>query len=328
MAAGAARVVVTDYTFPDLERERRAAERHGATFEAHQCRTAGEVAEAVRGATVAVVQFAPCDARAIEGLAPGATLLRYGIGYDNIDVSAAMARSVPVGYVPDYCIDEVADHTVALLLALLRKVTALDASVRAGRWDAVGVARPLRPFGETTIGLLGFGRIGRQVWERLKPFGFSFIVADPMLGAAQAASLGVRLVDHATLFRESDALSLNAPAVADTVGIVRADNLRRMKRDAVIVNTSRGKLVVEDDLAAALVEGVIAGAALDVFEREPLPEDSPLRKAPNLLLTPHAAWYSDSAIGRLQQLIADDIEAALTGGKPRRLVPEMQEGGN
>ncbi len=322
MSAGTARrVVVTDYTFPDLDRERMAAEKMGASFEAHQCRTAEEVARAIEGAGVAVVQFAPCGADAIAGLAPGATLLRYGIGYDNIDVAAAADRSMPVGYVPDYCIDEVADHTVALLLSSLRKLPGLDASLRAGRWEAVAAARPLEPFAETVVGFLGFGQIGREICRRLKPFGFRFIVADPMLDDATALDLGVRRVDIATLFAQADALSLNAPATPETTGIVNAATLRTMKPAAVIVNTARGKLVDEAALATALTDGVIAGAALDVFENEPLPADSPLRQAPNLILTPHAAWYSEAAIGRLQQLIADDIGAALSGSRPRRPVP-------
>ncbi|HEY0920920.1 C-terminal binding protein [Devosia sp.] len=315
------RVVVTDYTFPSLGREQAAAEAAGAAFEAFQCKSADEVAQAVRGADVAVVQFAPCDAAAIAGLAPGATLLRYGIGYDNIDVAAAAAQGMPVGYVPDYCIAEVADHTATLLLTLLRKLVPLDASVRQGRWDAVAVARPLRPFDATTVGFLGFGRIGREVCARLAPFGFHFIAADPALQDAEAAQLGIRRVSTEALFREADALSLNAPAVPETIGIVNRDTLRLMQPHAVIVNTARGKLIDEPALAEALHAGRIAGAGLDVFDSEPLPADSPLRGAPGLLLSPHAAWYSEAAIDRLQQLVAQDIAAALAGGRPRRPVP-------
>ena len=315
------RVVVTDYTFPALDRERAAAEAAGASFEAFQCRTAEEVADAVACATVAVVQFAPCDAEAVRRLAPGATLIRYGIGYDNIDVAAAAKRGIPVGYVPDYCIEEVADHTVSLLLTLLRKIPTLDASVRAGRWEAVAAAKPLRPFGETTVGFLGFGRIGREVCARLRPFGFRFLVADPALADEEAVRLGVGRCDIATLFRDADALSLNAPAVAETVHIVNRDTLASMRPGAVIVNTARGKLVDETALAEALAAGRVAGAALDVFEGEPLPAESPLRGAPNLVLTPHAAWYSEAAIDRLQARVAGDVAAALAGRRPRRPVP-------
>lgn len=315
------RVVVTDYTFPALDQERKAAESAGAQFEAHQCRSSAEVAEAIRGADVAVVQFAPCDAEAIAGLAPNATLLRYGIGYDNIDVAAASSRGMPVGFVPDYCVDEVADHTAAMVLSMLRKLPALDASVREGRWEAVAVAQPLKAFRDSVVGFLGFGRIGREIHARLKPFGFRFLVSDPALSTQDAEGLGIALADIDTLFREADALSLNAPAVEGTIGIVNRRTLGLMKPGAVIVNTARGKLVDEAALAEALASGRIGGAALDVFEVEPLPAASPLRSAPNLMLTPHAAWYSDAAIGRLQGLIAQDIERALSGERPRRPVP-------
>ncbi|WP_052731993.1 C-terminal binding protein [Devosia geojensis] len=316
------RVVVTDYTFPALSAEEAAARAAGAEFAAFQCRTGEEVAEAVKGADVAVVQFAPMTRAAIAGLAPNAAVIRYGIGYDNIDLAAANAHGVPAGYVPDYCLDEVADHTTALILSLLRKIPPLDASVRRGEWAAVKIASPLPAYGETTIGLLGLGQIGRAVVKRLAPSGFRFIVADPALDEATAAGLGVERVTADALVARADVLSLHVPATPETTGFVNAERLSRMKRTAVLVNTARGALVDEAALAAALASGTIAGAALDVFTTEPLPADSPLRDAPNLILTPHAAWYSDAAITRLQQLVADDIAAHLAGRPLRRPVPE------
>jgi len=317
----AQRVVVTDYTFPSLAQEEAAARAAGAEFAAYQCRSADEVTEALAGATVGVVQFARCTAEAVAGLAPNAALIRYGIGFDNIDVDAAGTRRIPVGYVPDYCLDEVAEHAAASLLALLRKLPALDASVRAGEWQAVAVARPMKPFSETLVGFFGFGQIGRLVHRRLKGFGFSFAVADPVLSDAEAAELGVRQVDADTLFGEADAISLHAPATPQTHHVVNAERLAQMRPNAVIVNTSRGALVDEDALAAALRAGRIAGAALDVFEVEPLAAGSPLHQAPGALLTPHAAWYSENAIARLQGLVAQDITNHLTGRPLRRPVP-------
>jgi D-3-phosphoglycerate dehydrogenase / 2-oxoglutarate reductase len=315
------RVVVTDYTFPELAAEHAAATEEGAEFTALQCKTADDVAGAVRGADVAVVQFAPLTARAIDGLAEGAAILRYGIGFDNIDVAAANARGIPVGYVPDYCIDEVADHTVALILAQLRKLLPLDQSVRAGRWAAVAIAQPLLAYSETVIGFLGLGQIGRAVLERLRPSGFGFLVADPALDEAAATRLGVTVVDAETLVERADVLSLHVPATPQTTHFIGAARLARMKPTAFLVNTARGALVDESALAAALNNGTIGGAALDVFETEPLPENSPLRNAPNLILSPHAAWYSASAITRLQQLVADDIATWLRDGMLRKPVP-------
>ena len=315
------RVVVTDSTFPDLSRERAAAEQLGAEFVSCQCKSAEDVVRAVEGADVAMVQFAPLTAQAIAGLAEGAGIIRYGIGYDNIDVDAAFGRGSAVGYVPDYCTAEVADHTVSLVLMALRKLPQLDASVRAGDWKAVAVAKPIKPFSETTVGFLGLGRIGGFVLDRLRPFGFRFLVADPQIDASRAAQLGVVCVERDALFRQADVISLHAPATAATAHVVNARTLGSMKPGAVIVNTARGRLIDEAALAEALSTGTIGGAALDVFETEPLPSGSPLRDAPNLILTPHAAWYSDAAIVRLQELAAADIGRLLSGKAPRCPVP-------
>jgi D-3-phosphoglycerate dehydrogenase len=315
------RVVVTDFTFPDLAQEEAAAVGGGAVFASHQCRTAADVTAAVAGADVVVVQFAPFDAAAAAAVAPGATVIRYGVGFNNIDVVAAEGQGLRVGYVPDYCADEVADHTAAAALSMLRKLPMLDASVRAGTWAAVAHAKPLKPFSDTDFGFFGLGQIGRAVLARLKGFGFRFLAADPGLSAEEAARIGVTLVDAATLLREADIITLHAPATAQTTGFFNAARLATMRPNAVIVNSARGQLIVEEDLAEALTRGTIAGAALDVFHVEPLPADNPLRHAPNTLLTPHAAWYSEAAIHRLQALVAEDIARALRGEGPRKPVP-------
>jgi D-3-phosphoglycerate dehydrogenase len=315
-----ARVVVTDYTFPDVAQERDAATAGGADFTAAQCKTAQDVVAAVAGADVVAVQFAPFGADACNAVAPGATVIRYGVGYDNIDLVAAKAAGLKIGYVPDYCADEVADHTAAAALTLLRKLIPLDASVRAGEWAAVKHAKPLKPLNKTVFGFFGMGQIGQAILTRLKGFGFEFIVADPGLSAEQAAAAGVTLVDNDTLLARADILSLNAPATAQTTNYFNAARLAQMQPHAMIVNSARGQLIVEHDLAEALQTGVIAGAALDVFHAEPLPMSSALRGAPNLLLTPHAAWFSDAAIDRLQGLVAQDIARALAGQPLRKPV--------
>ncbi len=317
------RCVVTDYNFPDLRAEREAAERNGAEFHAHQSVTAADVTAVVGDANVAVVQFAPFDAMAVDALAPDATIIRYGVGFDNIDLHAAREAGVKVGYVPDYCVDEVAEHTVAAILTLLRKLPVLDRSVRSGAWDPVAVARPIKPFADTTIGFFGFGQIGRAVWYRLRGFGFSGLVSDPALDPQAAGRLGLELTDAEAVFAKSDAITLHAPATEATIGFVNAERMELMQRHAVIVNTARGPLIDETDLADALYNGTIGGAALDVFESEPLPVGSPLRQAANCLITPHAAWYSDAAVGRLQGLVAQDIDRALNGKPPRRPVPGL-----
>jgi len=312
------RVVVTDYTFPSLDQERAAA---GTDFAAFQCRTAEEVTVAVTGADVVVVQFAPFGPAAAAAMTPGGTVIRYGVGYNNIDLDAAAAHGLQVGYVPDYCADEVADHTAAAALTMLRKLPMLDASVRAGEWAAVKVAKPMKPLNKTVFGFFGLGQIGRAVLTRLRGFGFHFLATDPGLSADVATELGVELVDLDTLLRRSDIITLHAPATAITTRYFNAARLATMQPHAVLVNSARGQLIVEQDLADALTRGIIAGAALDVFHVEPLPADNLLRHAPNLLLTPHAAWFSDVAIHRLQELVAEDIARALRGQPPRKPVP-------
>ena len=308
------RVVVTDYTFPNLSQEQAAA---GADFAAHQCRTAEAVAAAVSGAQVALVQFAPFGPAAAAAMQKGGTVIRYGVGYNNIDLAACAAHGLQVGYVPDYCADEVAEHTAAMALAMLRKLPMMDASVRRGEWAAVKVARPIKPFGQTRFGFFGLGQIGQAVLTRLRGFGFHFMAHDPGVTALD----GVEMVSAEELLRRADIISLHAPATAVTTEYFNAVRLATMQPHAIIVNSARGQLIVEADLADALTRGVIAGAALDVFHVEPLPADSPLRSAPNLLLMPHAAWYSEVAIHRLQELVAEDITRALRGIGPRKPVP-------
>jgi D-3-phosphoglycerate dehydrogenase / 2-oxoglutarate reductase len=315
------KVVVTDYTFPALAQEEAAARAAGADFAGHQCKTAEEVAAAVAGADVAVVQFAPFGPAAAAAIKPGATVIRYGVGYNNIDLAACAKHGLKVGYVPDYCADEVADHTAAAALTLLRKLMPMDASVRRGEWAAVKIAKPMKPFNKTQFGFFGLGNIGRAVHARLKGFGFQFLAADPGLTDAQANEMGVRKVTAEALLREADITSLHAPATAETTEYFNAARLATMQPHAMLVNSARGQLINESDLAEALTHGTIAAAALDVFHVEPLQPDNPLRAAPNLLLTPHAAWYSEAAIHQLQFLVAGDITRALAGQGPRKPVP-------
>lgn len=315
-------VVVTDYTFPTLAREEAAAASGKARFAAFQCASETEVIDAVAGATVVAVQFAPLSAKAIAGLAPGARIIRYGVGYDNIDIASALRNNHPVAYVPDYCTDEVADHTATLILARLRKVADLDRSVRAGEWSAVARARPMPAFSQTCIGFLGLGRIGRAVLERLKPFGFRFLIRDPALSDQDAAQLGAEHASNLeTLLAQADVLTLHLPSSAETRHIISSSALAQMKNSAILINTARGDLIDEAALAVALQAGTIAAAALDVFQAEPLAADHPFRGLENLTLTPHAAWYSDSAIDKLQSCVADEIARGLAGREPRCPVP-------
>lgn len=307
------RVPVTDYTFPNLEPEQQVLSHIGATVEGYQCKTEDEVIKAIQGAKVILAQFAPITHKVLGHLGPGATVVRYGVGVDNIDLKAAKALRVNVAYVPDYCLDEVADHTVAMLLTLLRQISMLDQGVREGRWDGIQMTRPMLPLNQSVIGFIGFGRMGQMVLSRLKSFGCSFVAYDPFLNQEKAIALGVSLSSLEDVLSQSDAITLHAPLTEQTRHIINAERLHLMKPSAVIVNTARGSLIDPEALTDALKGQRLRGAGLDVFEKEPLPLDSPLRKAKNLLLSPHMAWYSETAIERLQRLAAEEALRALQG---------------
>ena len=307
------RAVVTDHGFVDLSAESSAAAACGVELEDCQCADEAELVRALEGTAVALVQLIPVPAAALAGLRPDAVLIRYGVGVDNIDLAACRERGVRVCNVPDYGLDEVADHSVALLLGLLRRLPALDAQVRGGGWNLKEVMAPVPPLSATVGGVLGFGRIGREVARRLRACGMKVIAHDPVVDADAMAAEEVEGVSCDELFARAGAISLHAPATAATKGLVNAERLASMPDGAVIVNCARGELIVEADLAAALQSGKLAGAGLDVFVREPLEESSPLRTAPNVLLTPHAAWYSKESTARLQRLAAEELGRALRG---------------
>lgn len=317
------KVVVTDYTFPDLSHETAAASAAGVQLISHQCKSPQEVVSAVDGADLVLVQFATVNSEAIAKLAEGAAIVRYGIGFDNIDLKACSERGITVGYVPDYCADEVADHASACILAMLRKLPQLDASVRRKEWSSVSIAKPIFSSKNIKIGFFGFGSIGRMLRSRLEPFGFSFAVTDPGISSDEAKALNVDLLHVDELFRTCDVISLHAPSTPQTNNVVNAERLATMKSNAIIVNTSRGSLIDEAALAEALTSATIGGAALDVFAAEPLSGDSPLRAAPNLLMTPHAAWYSEAAIDLLQKLAGEDVINHFSGRPLRKLVPQF-----
>jgi D-3-phosphoglycerate dehydrogenase len=311
------RMVITDHAFADEQFERTAAQDMGADFAVFQASTEAGAAEAVRGADIALVNFAPMTEPVLRQMNSGAAVVRYGIGYDNVDLDAARSYGIRVCNVPDYGADTVADHAVSVTLAMIRKLELFSRAITAGEWPSPTELAPIRSMAETTVGLLGTGRIGMAVANRLRPFGFDVLAYDPYADASVAAEHGISLVELDELFRRSNVLSLHAPATPETTGIVSTENLAKMPAGAFLVNTSRGALVDQDAVVAALNSGQLAGAALDVFVPEPLPVDHALRSHPNALLTPHAAFYSEQSLRDLQRLAAE--EALRAGrGEPLR----------
>jgi D-3-phosphoglycerate dehydrogenase len=299
-------VVVTDQVFPDVDTERAILAEAGATLTVATGSRA-EVLTLAASADALLTTYFPLGAEDIKLLTRCKIIARYGIGVDNIDLAGASAAGIIVTNVPDYCVEEVAAHAVALLLASARRLQEGHRQVADGGWG-VGPLRPMLRPSEMTVGLIGFGRIGRRVARTLRAMEMRVLVHDPYLGAGAD---GVRQVDLDELLAVSDAVSLHCPLTSQTRGLINADTLRQMKPGALLVNTSRGPLVRLDSVLSALRAGTLRAAALDVLEQEP-PEPG-LADIPGLLLTPHVAYYSESSLRESQRKAAGQVVKCLTG---------------
>lgn len=249
----------------------------------------------------------------------------YGIGYDNIDVAAASQRGIWVSNVPGFCAEDVANHTLALLLAASRRLLALDASTRRGEWDPVGVTSGAVRLNTQTLGLVGFGEIGRRVARRAVAFGLRVLVYSPHTTVELAREYGAERTDLATIFATSDYVSLHLPSTASSRGLINASTLATFKPTAWLINAGRGSLIDEAALLDALQTGRLAGAALDVRNSEPTPAPDAFRGLPNVILTPHAAYYTEQSLIELRERAAGNIAAVLAGGQPNHPInPEIK----
>jgi D-3-phosphoglycerate dehydrogenase len=267
-----------------------------------------------------LVQYGALTRRVFEGLARLRVVVRYGVGVDGIDLAAATDHGVPVVNVPDYGTDEVANHAVALLLALARKLTRLDRQTRDGGWDVFRVG-PITRLAGQTVGILGCGRIGSAVARKLAGFDVRLLGYDPYVERFPA---GVQPVAFERLLAESDYLSIHCPLSAETRHLLDAEALARMRPSAVLINTARGGIVDTTALVEALQMGLLAGAGLDVLEQEPIDPASPLLRMEQVIVTPHAAWYSEEGRSDLKRRAAEEAVEVLRGGRPRHCVnPEV-----
>lgn len=305
-------VAYTDYVFPDLEGERTLLAQAGARLLGNQARDEAEVIATCADAEALIVQLAPVTASVIAALPRCRMMVRLGIGYDNIDVAAAQAHGIAVCNVPDYCTGEVADHTLALALALVRELGPIDARVRAGDWKLAPVRR-LPALDRLAFGTIGFGRIAQAVLQRARAFGCRLLASDPFVPDEVFAAQGVERLSVDALCAQADVLSLHAPSTPETHHLLNADRLARLKPGSIVLNCARGALIDTHALAAALATGRPAYAGLDVFETEPLAADHPLRTLPNVLLTSHVAWLSDASGPRLQRLATEEVARYLRG---------------
>ena len=309
------RVLILDANYPHYEAERAVLEPLGA--EVLPVSSGGDPAS-VQGelarADAVLVREAVLDAGTIGRMSRCRVIVRYGVGVDNIDLEAARERRIYVANVPDYGADEVAEHTVALMLAVWRRVAAADRAVRAGRWGFAG-GRPVLRLAGRVLGIVGFGRIGRRLYQKVRGFGFrKVLVYDPF--ASVADEEGVEPAELDRLCREADVISLHAPLTPQTRALIDARRLGLMKPTAILINTARGPIVDEEALLEALEKGRLLGAGLDTFTQEPLPSTHPLRFLDNVVLTDHTAWYSEESLAELQQRAAEEVARVLQGMRP------------
>ncbi|MEI6760443.1 MAG: C-terminal binding protein [Betaproteobacteria bacterium] len=316
-------IVVTDYKFPDLALEQAAAEHAGCDLIGHHCESEAELKAAVTDADAVITQFARLSAPVVAAMTRARAIVRYGIGVDNVDLDAARQHGIPVANIPDYCIDEVADHTLSFILAMTRQVVTHTADLRAGHWRLAVPVSGMKVLRDQTVGLVGFGRIGREVAARLLAFKCRVLVCDPMVPEAEIQRLGALSVPLTQLLAESDIVSLHCPSTPATRHIIGPAALAAMKPSALLVNVARGDLVDTHALLDALQSGHLGAAALDVFDPEPLPLEHALRTLPNVVIAPHIASVSVTAVQALRQGAIGRAVAAVRGQLPDNVVNQI-----
>ena len=308
-------------SFPDLD----------VTLIGNPARTEDELIERAKGADALLVSTREALTPRVMASIPSVRVIsRYGVGLDNVDLDAATENRIVVTHYPGYCTAEVADHATALILALNRRIVELDHDLHHGAWSkhratTTNILRgQVRPLRELTLGIVGFGRIGQAVARRATPFGLRIIAADPYIDPQTFAGAGVEGVPLDDLLRQADIVTIHTPLTKETRGMIDARKLALMKPDAVIVNTARGPIIDLIALADALRAHNLAGAGLDVVDPEPLPEESPLYSFPNVILTPHAAYYSERSIVTVRTETMREALNVLTGKRPRTVAnPEV-----
>ena len=310
------KAVITDHAFETPDIEQSIIEPLGCSLISRRAFTDQDaLIDLVRDADYVITQFAQVNAEVIEYMKKCTAIVRYGIGVDNVDLAAAERKGIPVCNVPDYCIDEVADHTIAMILDLTRRITQNALTVRGGGWGLAVEPADMRALKGHTVGVVAYGRIGREVALRLKPFKCRVIAADPGVDPARIEADGVEPVSLQRLYAESDIVTLHCPSTEATRFMIDERSIAAMRDGALLINISRGTLVNTADLVAALRSGKLAGAALDVTDPEPIDPGHPLVRMDNVLITSHVASVSEPAGRKLRTSVANTVAAAIRGEK-------------
>lgn len=315
------KVVITDYDFGDVDIERGILEAAGAEVVALQAKQESDLFEPARDCSAIMNQYARVGADTIARMEQCKVIARYGVGVDIVDVDAATDRRILVTNVRDYCTEEVADHAIALWMTLARSLPAYDRATHAGVWQWQSGA-PVRRLRGRTMGIVSFGKIGQAIAHRARAFGTEIIAYDPFLPVGVAREHGVELVSKDALLARSDYILMQAPMTKDTYHFLSDAEFAAMKPGAILVNTGRGPTVDNKALYRALTEGHLAAAGLDDPEEEPAkramwdPADNPIFTLPNVLITPHAAYYSEESIRAAREGAATQVAKVLTGQTP------------
>lgn len=308
-------VVVTDSPFPSLDPAKKALEDANAEVIQAPSSSEEDIIKSAEYADAILVTYAKLNENILRSLKNCKAIGRFGIGVDNIDLKVAGELGISVNYVPDYCLDEVSDQAMAMIISMARKIPQSNKLVQSGRWEMPAVVPMYRLRGKT-VGLIGFGNIPRLMTPKAQAFGFNVIAADPYAPKELFEKFNVESVTMDELYERSDFISVHAPLLPETKGLVNKEAFKKMKKTAIIVNTARGPLIDEKDLIEALDNKEIGGAGLDVVETEPLPEDSALIGRDNVILAPHTAFYSVEALEELQTKAASDVARVLNGEEP------------
>lgn len=313
------KVVISDYYYKNLDQEKAILASVDAELLSYHCKTEDEVIQAAADCDALICQFAPITRRVIESLRRCKVIVRYAIGVDNIDLKAAEECGIIVCNVPDYSIDEVSNHVIALLLDCCKKLTYMAGQTKLGN-TSYTMIEPLSRMEGRTLGLMGFGRIARVVARKMSGFGLNIIAYDPMMDTAAAQQLNVSPVSFQELLAQSDYISIHCPLTQETHHLFDRQIFEQMKPTVIFINTARGAIVKEADMVAFLREHEFAMAGIDVTETEPVPTDHPLLKLNNAVVTPHVAWYSVESVLSLQRKVAEEVAGVLSGQPPRHPV--------
>jgi D-3-phosphoglycerate dehydrogenase len=308
-------IAVTDSVFPSLDPAKAALARVDPELRMAKSASAEDILAVAREADAVLVTYAKLPGDLLRQLTRCKVIGRFGLGVDNIDLAAAKEMGITVTYVPDYCLQEVSDHAMALLLALARKIPLSNTLVQAGRWEMPAVV-PIYRLEGRVLGLIGFGNIPRKLLPKAKAFGLRVIAHDPFVAPDVVTALGAESVGFDQLLQQSDFISVHAPLTPQTRGLLNAEAFGKMKKGVGIVNTARGPLIDEQALLQALDSGQVGAAALDVLPVEPPPKDFPLLGRDNVILSPHTGFYSVDALNELQTKCAGDVARVLLGEKP------------